>query len=257
MYRSLLATFLIPVAVLATGIPTFAQDPASSVADSASLASVADSVFQATQADTASGAPEAVGDISQEAMSDSTAMVVLGTRDLFEVGPESIIGPEERAASFSEAILAAAKSRRVGSEDLRLVRDERIKAMIATGPAVAFPDLERGAGDIEIPMMLISGDSNMEVPWEPVFRLYEAAPAPKYAIRVRKSDHMTISDQTLSASWVVKPALPGFRFGYDQKAQAYKDYSVAFFDLYLKGDESRATVLDGPSNKFVEIWSER
>ena len=44
-----------------------------------------------------------------EAEADTTAMVVLGGMELFEVGPESIVGPEERAATFSEALLTAAE----------------------------------------------------------------------------------------------------------------------------------------------------
>jgi predicted dienelactone hydrolase len=135
-------------------------------------------------------------------------------------------------------------------------RDERVDAMLPLGPAVLFPDFERAASEVEIPVMIISGGHRMEVPWEPIQAFYDNAPAPKYAVRLKKTDHMTVSDMTLAASPIVKPVLPGFRFGYKQKAQAYKDYSVAFFDLYLKGDDSRAAVLNGPTNKFVEFQGE-
>ena len=66
---------------------------------------------------------------------------------------------------------------------------------------------------------------------------------------------MTITDATLSVSFA-RLALPGFRSHFADKAQAYKDYSVAFFNLYLKGDSSRAEILKKPSSQFVELWFE-
>lgn len=141
-------------------------------------------------------------------------------------------------------------------EDPFQLRDERVKAILPLGPAVIFPNLERAAAEIEIPIMIISTDSKrMEVPWEPIWTIYTNAPPPKYAIRLRESDHMTIADVTLGIS-LSRFFFPGFRSNFGAKAQAYKDSSVAFFDLYLKGDDSRAAVLQKPSNRFVELWFE-
>jgi len=61
---------------------------------------------------------------------DSTAMVVLADRDLFEVGPQSVEAPDVRAEALGAAILEVAKSRRISTKDLRLIRDERIEATL-------------------------------------------------------------------------------------------------------------------------------
>jgi len=133
-------------------------------------------------------------------------------------------------------------------------RDPRVKAILPLGPAAFFPHLDRAAAEIKIPVMIITGDNkSMEVPWDPIWTFYEHAPAPKYVLRLKKTDHMTIADMTLNVSaagWV----LPGFRSHFAEKAQAYQDYSVAFFNKYLKGDNSGEAVLTKPENKFVELW---
>ncbi|UCD85565.1 MAG: hypothetical protein JSU92_05080, partial [Deltaproteobacteria bacterium] len=136
------------------------------------------------------------------------------------------------------------------------LRDERVKAILPLGPAVIFPNLKEAAADIKVPIMIISTDTQrMEVPWESIWTLYTNAPPPKYAIRLKESDHMTVADLTLGVS-LSKYFFPGFRSNFGAKAQAYKDYSVAFFDLYIKGDDTRAAVLKEPSNQFVELWFE-
>jgi len=138
------------------------------------------------------------------------------------------------------------------------MRDSRVKAILPLGAAAFFPDLERSASEVTIPVMMINGDSKrMETPWEPVWIIYQNLKVPKYAVRLKKTDHMAIGDMTLAANpTLVKLFLPGFRSGYQEKAQAYKDYSVAFFNKYLKGDNSRAETLHGPVNKYVEFWYE-
>ena len=68
---------------------------------------------------------------------------------------------------------------------------------------------------------------------------------------------MTVSDLGMFRSNpLVRLSLPGFRFHYRDKAQAYKDYSVGFFDLFLRSEDELATVLEKPSNPWVELWSE-
>ena len=95
----------------------------------------------------------------------------------------------------------------------------------------------------------------MEVPWGPIWTLHANAPPPKYVIRLRKTDHMTIAD-FLRTRAVTRPVYPGYRFNFEEKAQAYKDYSVAFFDLPLKGKETGKAILEKPTNRFVELWQE-
>jgi len=142
------------------------------------------------------------------------------------------------------------------NRDPMFMRDARVKAMIALGTSTAFPDLGRASKELAIPWMIINGDSKkFEAPWTSAMTIYENAPAPKYAVRLKKTDHMTISDLTLAMNpALLKLVLAGFRSGYKEKAQSYKDYSVAFFNLYLKGDNSGAKTLHGPVNNYAEIW---
>jgi predicted dienelactone hydrolase len=136
------------------------------------------------------------------------------------------------------------------------LRDRRVKAILPLGPALFFPTLEKAAKELEIPVMTITGDDGrMEVPWRPIWTLYKNAPSPKYVIRLEDTDHMTITDFLLTRG-VTRPLYPGYRFNFEDKAQAYKDYSVAFFDRHLKGDETATAILTKPSNRFVELWQE-
>jgi len=75
--------------------------------------------------DTIPGAGPSAG-----ARADSTAMVVLQGRELFTVGPVSVVTARERAAQIGQAILALAKSRDKMPEDLHLVRDDRVNATV-------------------------------------------------------------------------------------------------------------------------------
>jgi predicted dienelactone hydrolase len=135
-------------------------------------------------------------------------------------------------------------------------RDDRVKAILPLGTAVWFPELEQSASEIKIPIMIItSGSKRMEAPWMPIRSLYDNAPPPKYLVRIKGADHLTVADIFYKIIPFSK-LLPGFLSGYEEKAQAYKDYSVAFFNLFLKGDDKMAGVLDKPSNKYVELWKE-
>ncbi len=132
--------------------------------------------------------------------------------------------------------------------------DRRVVAILPMGPATFFPQLEKAASEIKIPIMIITGDDEkMEVEWEPIWTIYTHAPPPKYVIKLKKTDHMTIADFIVTRR-ITRLLYPGFRFSFKKKAQAYKDYSVAFFDLYLKGDNARAEILESASNRFVELW---
>ena len=138
------------------------------------------------------------------------------------------------------------------------LRDPRVKAILPLGTAVLFPDIAAGAAKLEIPIMVITGDrKRLEAPWEPIYTLFENAPPPKYLVRLKKTDHITICDGIKEIhNPIIRFLLPGFRFHYKDKVQAYKDYSVAFFDLFLKGKREKASILQEPSNRFVKLWSE-
>ncbi len=133
-------------------------------------------------------------------------------------------------------------------------RDPRVKAIFVMSPAVMFPELDRAAASLKAPIMLVNGDDKkFEVPLEPLQAIYDHAPAPKYLIVLKDTDHMTAADATLAVS-VSKFVLPGFRSHFLEKAQAYDAYSVGFFDQYLKG-KAPAIDLSKPVNDFAKIWS--
>lgn len=134
-------------------------------------------------------------------------------------------------------------------------RDSRVKAMLSLAPAVLFPHPERAAKEIKIPMMIITGDNRkMEVPWTPIWNIYQNAPAPKYLVRLQGTDHMTVADFARGVS-VAKYVLPGFRSHYADKAQAYQDYSVGFFNLYLQPGPGPKN-LQVRKNNYAEYWGE-
>ncbi len=137
-------------------------------------------------------------------------------------------------------------------------RDKRIKAILSLAPPMNFPNLSQAAADLDIPVMIISGDSRrMEVPWEPIETFYTNVRSPKYLVRLKKTHHMTIIDSFLATPPNRFLSLfSGLPAGFAAKAQAYKEYSVAFFDLYLKGEDSLSSLFKEPSNQFAELWAD-
>lgn len=134
-------------------------------------------------------------------------------------------------------------------------RDRRVKAIFVMSPAVMFPELDRAAAALEIPIMLVNGDDpKFEVPLAPLQTIYDHAPPPKYLVILKDTDHMTAADSTLAVS-AAKFILPGFRSNFGLKAQAYNEYCVAFFNRHLK-HEGPADALSKPVNAFARIWSE-
>ncbi len=138
-------------------------------------------------------------------------------------------------------------------------RDPRVKAILPLGPAVFVPHLADVAPELDIPMMIITGDAlKLEAPFPTMKTLYDSALPPKYLIRVKDTDHMTIAEAYPMMSLpIARWTLPGFRSHYRDKAKVYMDYSRAFFDVHLKGDDSGAGILEESASEFVELWSER
>lgn len=134
-------------------------------------------------------------------------------------------------------------------------RDPRIKALFIMSPAVLYSRIPEAAAEIQIPIMLVNGDDFFEVPWDPVKEIYDSAHPPKYLVRLKKTDHMTAVDSTM-AIVLARIALPGFRLHFNDKAQAYKQLSTAFFNRYLKDDDTLREALSQPVNRFVDIQSQ-
>ncbi|MEW6554346.1 MAG: hypothetical protein AB1384_08685 [Actinomycetota bacterium] len=139
------------------------------------------------------------------------------------------------------------------------LRDERIKAILPMASPIFHHDAPDNAREIKVPLMFLTGDDKR---WEATFyrqkEVYDSAPGPKHFVVIRDTDHYVICDMWLKSRVILaRFRLPKFKQNFQEKAQAYKDYSVAFFDLYLKGDDSRADVLQAPNQPLVkQVWSE-
>ncbi len=135
------------------------------------------------------------------------------------------------------------------------MRDERVKAILPLGPgSMLYPDY-KGLEKIEVPVMIISGAARFEVDWDQnVAKVYERLSPPKYAIKLYKVDHMTVSDVTRSVP-VSTIVLPGFR-KYRTKKDIYERYSEAFFNAYLKGNEEALAYIQESHDKLVELQKE-
>jgi predicted dienelactone hydrolase len=139
------------------------------------------------------------------------------------------------------------------------LREERIKAILPMASPIFQHDIPENAREIKVPLMFLTGDDKR---WEATVcrqkEVYDNAPGPKHFVVIRDTDHYVICDMWLKARNILtRFRLPKFKEHFQEKAQAYKDYSVAFFDLYLKGDESGADILRAPNQPFVkQVWNE-
>ncbi len=138
------------------------------------------------------------------------------------------------------------------------LRDERVKAILPMGSPIFHRNAPENAAEIKVPLLFLSGDDRR---WEAtVYRqkeVYDSAPSPKYMVIIKDTDHFVICDMLLGSPYTRRAPLPRFRAHFREKAQAYKDYSAAFFDLYLRGDDGKAAILKEPNQPFVkQVWHE-
>lgn len=113
--------------------------------------------------------------------------------------------------------------------------DPRVDAALPLGPAIFFP--ERAFISVKMPVMIITGSGNFEVPFAPIQKVYNELAGPKYLLELKKVDHMTITDVAYEIG-IARIVLPGFRSQYKMKKEIYENFSEKFFDAYLKGDQS-------------------
>lgn len=131
-------------------------------------------------------------------------------------------------------------------------KEDRIKAILPLAPPIFQRDIALNAAEVRTPMMIMTGDSKR---WESTLRaqkeVYDNVRSPKHMVYIKDVDHFTITDMMMA--WPVLKWLPSpkLRANFMEKAQGYKDYSTAFFNRYLKGDESTKAVLEAPNQHFV------
>jgi dienelactone hydrolase len=95
-------------------------------------------------------------------------------------------------------------------------------------------------------MFLVSGQ------WgQPDFDFYERLGGPAYYLTFQEIGHMNIGDFPLLLESANMPSLMTTDFDAQRSLDVINAYILAFFDRYLRGEES--SLLDGPSSDFPEI----
>ena len=132
------------------------------------------------------------------------------------------------------------------------LRDARVKAILLLASPIFHRNIPENAREIKVPLMFLTGDDKR---WEAtVYRqkeVYDNAPSPKHFVVLKETDHFVICDLLLASPYTRHLPRPKFRKHFNEKAMVYKDYSSAFFDLYLKGDDAKADILKAPNQAFV------
>jgi len=132
------------------------------------------------------------------------------------------------------------------------LKDERVKAVLAMAPPIFHGDIAHNASAIRIPLMLLAGDSaRWEATLDKMVAVYAHARGPKHLVLIRDTDHFVICDYLLAIPLVRHIPLPMFRKHFPEKATVYKDYSSAFFNLYLKGNSGNSSILEQSTDPYV------
>jgi hypothetical protein len=141
------------------------------------------------------------------------------------------------------------------------LKDDRIMAILPMAPPIFHKSSEigRNAARIETPLMIITGDDpRWEASFGPIWEVYDHASGPKYLVEILDTDHFVVTDNVETLPANAKKMIPGPQSNHThfaEKARAYKDYSAAFFNLYLKGDKTGIELLHEPNQRFVKhLW---
>ncbi|KAI1780355.1 alpha/beta-hydrolase [Hypoxylon cercidicola] len=140
------------------------------------------------------------------------------------------------------------------------LHDSRIKAIIPLAAPTFLPrtQLARSAAQIKIPMMTITGDNRTSETTAWVQRdIYERAAGPSYWLQIKDTNHYLVAD-----SYGLSPVLSvsmsvGDKANFFDKAAVYMTYSAAFFDYYVKGNETAFATLHTMFSSYVKELGSR
>ncbi|MGI2336563.1 MAG: alpha/beta hydrolase family protein [Dehalogenimonas sp.] len=133
-----------------------------------------------------------------------------------------------------------------GSHDPTLL-DSRIKAaLLLSSPSYPFED---NYSNVHIPVMSMKGELDVLLnrPEDSFWYLNDGVNPPYYDLVVNNADHFTFSETDAGLGWV--PAA----IAEDERLKVIIQYSLAFFDLYLK-DNSAATVVLSQSSPTLASY---
>jgi predicted dienelactone hydrolase len=133
-------------------------------------------------------------------------------------------------------------------------KDPRVSAALALGPALLLP--EGAFQEFKMPVMVITGSGDFEVPFEPIQKAYDELSPPKYLLHLKGVDHMTITDVAYKM-WYTRLFLPGFRSRFSMKKAIYQEFSANFFNAYLKGDQAGVEYINQKHYPLVELQAQK
>ena len=134
----------------------------------------------------------------------------------------------------------------IGGHPDEAMRDERIEAaLLLSSPVYPFED---GAGDIDIPLMVMHGDHDLPLIRPDIQRgvVYEGACPPKFYLVLAQSGHLTFGNAPCLGYDYIPQCTAS-----DKRVGAIADYSAAFFLRYLKGDVEAELQLQAQSDALA------
>ncbi|KAK6064277.1 hypothetical protein SCUP515_11875 [Seiridium cupressi] len=133
--------------------------------------------------------------------------------------------------------------------------DSRIKTIVplAAPSFLTKTQITRAATQIEIPMMMITGNnfSSETTQWIQE-AVYNNAAGPSYYVEVIDTDHFLVADVYGLNPYSVLAAGGEDTVDFLGKAAVYMTYSTAFFDYYVKGNTAAFETLHTVSSSFVK-----
>jgi predicted dienelactone hydrolase len=133
--------------------------------------------------------------------------------------------------------------------------DIRIKAIVPLAAPFFIPEnaqIARAAAKITTPMMTITGDDlHFESTRLPQWTTYQNAAGNTYWVMVANTSHYLVGD-SYQLNPVFSLTLPDYdKADFVAKADVYMTYSAAFFDVYLKGNDSAKASPHSVNSAFV------
>jgi len=128
--------------------------------------------------------------------------------------------------------------------------DSRLQAVVAISPgSFIFPHY--GDLNLQVPVIYMTGDHFEVDYWTNLQLPYNLTITPKYLVEFIGTDHLTPSD-LMSQYFGAQLALRGYWF-YPCKKKKYINYTLAFFNKYLRQDSSDLEQLLNNCHPFVNI----
>ncbi|KAM0814144.1 putative Alpha/beta-hydrolase [Seiridium cardinale] len=135
------------------------------------------------------------------------------------------------------------------------LHDSRIKAIVplAAPSFLTKTQIARAATQIEIPMMMITGDNFTSETTQWIQEaVYNNAAGPSYYVEVIDTDHFLVADAYGLNPYLALAAGGEDTVNFLDKAAVYMTYSTAFFDYYVKGNKAAFETLHTVSSSFVK-----